>query len=309
MQNEPPPPAPPVQVVKEVIVERVPAPPVIEVDEETKQIMQGVQGTVAQLVEHEEWNGDQLEGIRTQVDTVLQELRQLPKPATPLLQPPSPARSLTRVPSPLIPAPLADPTPQIDVTPITERLDEMGMALNTNLPELFAKVEELMKQAAALQQTKSVIMVKDLPKAAPTPQIPQGESEPIEGLPKTEENAPSTDTQEEADSSEAPPSPGIPEGGEAEAVEVPTKLELFDPTQLEAKLDALMTLCQELRVVPQPQVQPRTPVVGESPKTPVPDGDGVTAEQIDAPASSVDGEAQPAPDLVSQDAEVSQLCG
>ena len=182
----------------------------------------------------------------------------------------------------------------------------MGMALNTNLPELFAKVEELMKQAAALQQTKSVIMVKDVPKPASTPRIPQEESEPIEGLPKTEESTPSSDTQQEADASETSPSPETPEGGEAEAEEVPTKLELFDPTQLEAKLDALMTLCQELRVVPQPQMQPSTPVVGESPKTPLPGDEGATVEQLDVPASSEDGGLQPASDLVSQNAEVSQ---
>ncbi|TCD66723.1 hypothetical protein EIP91_001016 [Steccherinum ochraceum] len=244
VRNEAPP-APIVQVVKEVIVERIPAPPVIEVDEETKQIMQNVEGTMGELVEHENWNAGQLTGIRTQVDTVLQELRQLPKPTTPSLSPirsplqlpPSPQQSVMNLPPPM------------DVSEITGRLDEMGTALNTNLPELFVKVEELMKRAAALQQAKSVVVMKNVP-VVPKEELASDDASEGQDVtsPMVEAMPGGIGSDTPAESSQVPAADSV---AVETSEEQPTRLELFDPTQLEGKLDLLLTLCEQLRTAPQ----------------------------------------------------------
>lgn len=205
-------------------MERIPAPPIIQVDEETKQAMQNVQGNVAQIVEHENWNGEQLTGIRTQVDTVLHELRQMPK------------TTASRLEQPAHPTSDFPPPPAVDVSQITERLDEMGTTLNANIPELLMKVEALMKQASALQRAKSVVVMKDLPAV---PRAAESEA----GLPD--------ETQETTLAEAGAKDSGVlnVDGTEPQA-EQSTKLELFDPTQLEAKLDVLLHLCQQLRTEP-----------------------------------------------------------
>ncbi|THH31346.1 hypothetical protein EUX98_g2854 [Antrodiella citrinella] len=250
-RNEPP----IIQVVKELTIERIPGPPIIQVDEETKQIMQGVEGTVSQIVEYENWNGDQLTGIRTQVDTVLHELRHMPKPISRIIQPPSPAVSMP---------------PPIDVAQITDRLDEMGTTLNVNLPELFGKVEELMKQAAALQKARAVVVMKDVAAvpgevtAVPPPEDKTKTTDPIPETLQSEQTE--FEHKDEEGNDEVVGGPGESEtvapdesqvGDDSAPAEGETiKMELFDPTQLENKLDVLLALCQQLQNDAQSQPAP-----------------------------------------------------
>ncbi|KAH8107754.1 hypothetical protein BXZ70DRAFT_9418 [Cristinia sonorae] len=227
-------PSPIVQVIKETIVERVPAPPIIQVDQETKQIMHSVEGAVNRVAEQEDRNGEQLSGIRSQVDTVLQELRQMPKPITPKI--------VQETPLPALPVPTP---PVMDVTPITDRLDEMGTTLNINLPELLEKVEELMRQAEALQQAKSVVVLRNLPAIRGKSAL--GEDQLAEG------GGSATDLagEKKTDGEDVPDSVGggaIVEDSEGSGEVQGTRLELFNPTQLEEKMDALLALCQQLQI-------------------------------------------------------------
>ncbi|KAH8078076.1 hypothetical protein BXZ70DRAFT_1012814 [Cristinia sonorae] len=224
-------PSPIVQVIKETIVERVSAPPIIQVDQETKEIMHSVEGAVNRVAEQEDRNGEQLSGIRSQVDTVLQELRQMPKPITPKI--------VQETPLPTLPVPTP---PVLDVTPITDRLDEMGTTLNINLPELLEKVEELMRQAEALQQAKSVVVLRNLPAI-------RGESA-LEENQLAEGGGSATDLagEKKTDGEDVPDSAGggaIVEDNEGSGEIQGTRLELFNPTWGSVRFDWSLTIAQK----------------------------------------------------------------